>query len=119
MGRDTWEFESQESRFKKGKRLNPLWRAVGCVVIIALSVGGYLFAEWFLNQNAINRWIPIPAELVNPSFAPGLPAGILIKGIFALMFMFISYAILSVLYAVLFPIEPGEYDHPPLKPGQR
>lgn len=117
MGRGNWEFESQDREYKRGKRLHPMWSAIGCLVVVALSLGGYLFAGWFLIQNEANKWIPIPAELVRPSFAPNLPTGILLKGVFAVVFMFISFAILSVVYAVLFPIEPGEYDHPPLKPG--
>jgi len=118
MGRNSWQFKDQEREYARGMGLHPIWRAVGCVVILVLALGGYLAAGWFLNQNAISHWIPIPAELINPSFAPGLPAGVLIKGIFALVFMFISFAILSVLYAAIFPIKPGKYDHPPLKPGQ-
>jgi hypothetical protein len=119
MGRDTWRYRAREKEREKAKRLNPMWRAIGCVVILALAGGGYLFAEWFLNQNAANHWIPIPAEFIRLSFAPSLPDGIVIKLMFAIIFMIIAYGVLSVIYAILFPIVPGETDHPPLKPRPR
>jgi hypothetical protein len=119
MGRDTWRYKTQETDREKRKQLNPMWRAVGCIVILALAAGGYLFAEWFLNRNAVNHWIAIPEEFINIAAAPWLPDGFIIKIMFAIVFMVITYAILSVIYAVLFPIAPGEYDHPPLKPRPR
>jgi hypothetical protein len=119
MGRDNWRFQEQQRARDKRKQLNPIWRAVGCVVILALAGGGYLFAEWFLNQNAARNWIPLPEEFIRLDFAPWLPNGFLIKIIFAIIFMVIAYGILSVAYALLFPVAPGEYDHPPLKPRPR
>jgi hypothetical protein len=84
-----------------------------------LGAGGYLFAGWLLDQNARNEWIPIPAGLLNPELGVELPEAMLFKLVVAFIFMIISYGILSVLFALLFPIQPGEYDHPPLTPTGR
>jgi hypothetical protein len=115
MGRDTWRYRQHEKERAAQKRTHPIWRGVGCLVILALTVGGYFLAEWFLTENARQGWIPIPTGLVVVPFAPWLPAGLVLKALVAIVFMVLSYGIVSVLYSVLFPIRPGEYDVPPLK----
>lgn len=119
MGRDTWRFRDEERDRAKRKRMNPIWRPIGCVIILTLAAGGYIGAGWFLVQNAQNNWFPIPAELVEVPFAPGLPAGFVFKLLIALVAMIIGYALLSIIFAIIFPIQPGEFDHPPLRPSPR
>jgi hypothetical protein len=119
MGRDSWSFRATEKEREKRKRMNPIWRPIGCVLVLMLAAGGYLFAGWFLTQNARNDWIPIPSILIEFPLAPGLPEGLVFKLVVAFIFMIISYGVLSVLFAILFPVQPGEYDHPPLSPSRR
>ena len=112
MGRSSWEFREQVlSRDKKG-RLHPIWRGVGCVLLVALTLAGYFFAGWFLRANAENRWIYLPADLINPPISRYLAGGILVKVVVALLFLISSYTILSFVYAIIFPIKPGEFDVP-------
>lgn len=119
MGRDSIRYRSDERERAKRKRLNPIWRPIGCVLILALAVGGYFFAGWLLDQNARNDWLPIPEILLNPQLGVELPEGLLFKLVVAFIFMIISYGVLSVIFAILFPIQLGEYDHPPLRPRRR
>jgi hypothetical protein len=99
--------------------MNPIWRPIGCVIILTLAAGGYIGAGWFLVQNAQNNWIPIPAELVEVPIAPGLPDGFVFKLLIALVAMIIGYGLLSIIFAIIFPIQPGEFDHPPLRSSPR
>jgi hypothetical protein len=84
-----------------------------------LAAGGYLFAGWFLIENARSNWLPIPAILLDPPVGVELPEGLVFKLVVAFIFMIISYGVVSVIFAILFPIQPGEFDHPPLSPSQR
>jgi hypothetical protein len=104
----------EETRRKK-KRGNPIWRGVGCMVMVAVTLGGYLFSGWFLSANAQAGWIQIPAEVIRPAFAPWLPSYLIVKLIVAFLFMMLSYGIVTTIYAIVFPIELGETDSPPLK----
>jgi hypothetical protein len=115
MGRDTWRFRAQEKERLKRKQINPIWRGIGCVLIIGLSVGGYFFADWVFYQNDIHNWFSLPGYIIDIPFLPWLPSGILLKLGVALVFMVVSYGVMSLLYAILFPIQPGECDSPPLK----
>lgn len=122
MGRrGTWQFAELDRQREERKALNPVWRGVGCLSIVFFTVVGYLFSGWFLTQNAANRWIFLPPNLINPrfprqlSFLSFLGGGTLIQIIVALLFMLLTVAVLNFIYAIAFPIRPGELDVPPLK----
>jgi hypothetical protein len=110
MGRDSWQARQSEIAREERKRVNPIWRGVGCMLMFLLVAGGYLFANWFINQNNYYQWVYIPQQLIYPSFAPWLPPGILVSGSVALIFLVLSYIVISIAYSIAFPIKPGEFD---------
>lgn len=118
MGRDTWRYRAQERERAKKKRMNPIWRGVGCLMIVFLTLAGYGFADWFLRANATSGWIAIPPVFLYPPFAPWLPHGMLVKIVVAILFMLMSYGLVSTVYAILFPIRLGETDSPPIRRGR-
>ena len=115
MGRDTWRYRALEREREKKRRMNPIWRGVGCLLIAFLTLVGYLFADWFLRANVTSGWVAIPAVFLRPAFAPWLPYGILVKIVVAILFMLMSYGLVSTAYAILFPIRPEATDAPPLR----
>lgn len=123
MGRDSWKYAQHERERAARKRVNPIWRGVGCLVLVVLALAGYSFANWFLVANFQNGWVFIPNEALNPSFVPAmlfpyLGGGGMVKFVTAGLFMILGYGILSVSYAILFPIKPGETDVPPVRRGR-
>ena len=116
MGRDSWRYDMREKERTKRKEINPVWRGVGCILILVLTAGGYLFGDWFIKANEANNWVSIPNSLVELPFATWLPSGFLVKISTAIVFMVITFGLMSVVYAILFPLQPGEYDAPPPKP---
>ena len=120
MGRDTWNYARQERERAARKRMNPVWRGVGCLLLVALALAGYFFANWFLVANFENGWIFIPNEALNPTFVPAwlfpyLSQGVLVKLVTAGLVMILGYGVLSVGYAILFPIQLGETDVKPMR----
>lgn len=112
MGRDTYRFRSLDKDREKQHRLDPKWRGVGLILIALFATAGYYFAFWFLSANAENGWIYIPRAALYPKFAPFLGGGRLIMIIVAFLFTLLTYTILSVIYAMAFPIRLGETDAP-------
>ncbi len=116
MGRrGSWQFQQHERERRAAKQLNPVWRGVGCLLIVAIGALGYLFANWFLVQNAINRWIYLPPELINPDIrgiGSLLAGGNLVRFVVALTFLLFAFAFMNFIYAILFPVKPGEHDLP-------
>lgn len=114
MGRrGSWEFQKRERDRAEAKRLNPVWRGVGCLLTVGIGGLGFVFANWFLVQNAINHWIFLPAALINPSvgaFGSILARGNLVRIVVALMFLLFAFALVNFFYAIFFPAKPGEYD---------
>jgi len=119
MGRDSYRFRALDKEREKKGRLDPKWRGVGLILIALFTVAGYSFAAWFLRANAENGWIYIPRAAIYPKFAPFLGGGLLIKIIVAILFTLLSYAILSVIYAMAFPIRHGETDAPVDRKAER
>ena len=116
MGRDSWRFRQMDEAREKKKRINPLWRGLGCFLMIMLSLGGYLFSNWFLTQNALNNWIFLPPEIIRPAFLPAwIPPGAFVSFVVALLFLILSFGIVNLTYAVMFPHRLGETDVPPLR----
>jgi hypothetical protein len=114
MGRDTWKYRAQERAREERKRKNPIWRGVGCLMVVILTMVGYFFGGWFLAQNGVNGWVYLPPEIVRPSFAGSLPPFMFPRLVITFLFFVLSLGAISLAYAVAFPIQPGETDVPPL-----
>jgi hypothetical protein len=120
MGRDTYRYQSLDKEREERKRINPIWRGVGCITISVFGAAGYLFAQWFLRANLINNWIYIPRGAYNPNFPnwlnflePLFDNGALVKLVVALLFIVISFGVLNFFYAIGFPWTPEVTDAPP------
>jgi hypothetical protein len=111
MGRDAWRFHELDKERAERGRIDPVWRGVGCVLIVLIGFVGYVFAGWFLRQNLIY----IPFFFRPPSFAPWLTQVLVVKLVVAFLFMLLSFTVLSAIYAMAFPIRPGETDAPPMR----
>lgn len=120
MGHDTYQFRDKATKRDREKELNPIWRGVGCVLLVLLGLAGYGVAGWFLIANQQNSWIYLPPQLYYPPYLPSfVPPGLVLRLAVALLVMVLGYGILSFVYAVLFPIQPGETDMPPMKKRRR
>lgn len=118
MGRrSSWMFAQHERERLKARRMNPVWRGVGCILVIVIGFLGYLFANWFILQG----FVFFPAQLINPPdpFPAFFRNGNLIRLTVALLFMLTSFGVLNFIYAILFPVQPGEYDLPTPKRERR
>lgn len=117
MGRDSWRFRQAEKEREKKRQQNPMWRGIGCMFMVILTLTGYFVADWFLKANAANRWIYLPLDILRPPLPLPLPEGIILKLIVAFLFMLLSYGVISFVYAIVFPIRLEETDVPPLRRG--
>lgn len=112
MGRRRgWTDQRLYEERERKKRLHPAWRGAGCLLIVLLGVAAYFFSGWFIQAGLVY----IPPEARNPDFASFLPEDSLVQGVISVIFMLLCYTVLSTIYAVLFPVKPGEFDAPPPK----
>lgn len=119
MGRNTWQFDMKEKERQRRKRHNPVWRGVGCLTIVILTVAAFYFSGWFLAQNQANTWIYLPPEVIRPPFAAALPPFLVARLVVAFIFMVLAFGAMSLIYAIAFPMQLGETDAPPMRRERR
>ncbi len=115
MGRDTWRFAQHEREREAKRKMHPIWRGVGCLLLAALAFAGYAGAGWFIRVNAAQNWVYLPPVLINVPYLTFLPGGLLLQLFIGMVFMIFGYGVLAFVYALAFPVRPGETDVPPLR----
>ena len=130
-------FSSQNYRKDQQERpwkINPIWRGIGCVLIIIIPIMAWFAAQIFLQ---INTWLPIPYQLTKIIAIPLVHVTEIDRVIadinrfsaaqnlqtaqffFTAILMFIGFGILSVIYAIMYrivgPPRYGPFDIPPNK----
>lgn len=46
------------------KRIHPVWRGVGCILMILIPIIAFAAGSVLLDMNGRNNWFPLPADLV-------------------------------------------------------
>jgi hypothetical protein len=120
MGRDTYRFQALDKQREERRRLNPIWRGIGCITISIFGAGGYLFSGWFLRENVVKGWVYLPRGAYSPNFPnwlnflePMFQGGMLIKIVVTLLFVVVSFGVVNIIYAMAFPKRVTAPDTPP------
>ena len=115
MGFQDYQFSDTIDKQKAEKEINPVWRGIGCLLAVFMSLIGFYFGAWFLQANAQNNWIFLPSSLIYPRYLTFLPPGFVVQCVLAGLFFVFGYGVINLAYALIFPKEIGETDSPPLK----
>lgn len=117
------EEEVEDEYQPKRDRIHPIWRGVGCLSLIALTIGVYWAADTLLAQNRLNAFIPFPIPDMSFSIGPiRLPWGTFQQSIswisvaLAAVIDVIVYGFVFVAYSLANPIKLGPKDAPPVYP---
>ena len=130
MGFSTQQYRKQQE--ERRWKINPVWRGIGCFLILIIPIMAWFAADLFLNSGqkiirspGMNQ--PITIKSVHIAEIDKVIADInrytvshhLIKGqfFFFVLFMVIGFGILAFLYAVMYrvigPPRYGPFDVPP------
>jgi hypothetical protein len=113
MSRTTYQL--REAVVKK-KTLHPAWRGVGFIILVLLTIGGFWLAGYLLELNWQQPFLPwnIPRDFTIQvaDWAPAVSGKLIVQIVAALVLDVFGYAAMVVLYALLFPIRPGDKDAP-------
>lgn len=108
-------------------KIHPIWRGIGCLLIIMIPIMAYAGAVLLVDANNQQGWLPVPMilrQVVSLPFigsVPYLGARLLTSGVL----MIIGFAVLMILYSMLYkiigPPQYGPLDAPPQgrPPGRR
>lgn len=95
------------------KPIHPIWRGIGCALLIIIPVISYFTADFFVNNRAQFSWVLIPDELVVKTLPDQF---LLVKIFYTALLVFCLYVILTVITFVINrffgPKRYGPYDVP-------
>jgi len=110
-------WSSSPKAMSKKAALDPVWRGVGCVVLVALTLGGFWGAGELIKLNAQKHFLPfsVPFGYTVHVFGPlYVPVQTAMQLGFMLVLDIIGYALMTIVYGLLNPIRPGEKDAAPM-----
>lgn len=98
----------------KKKEMNPIWRGIGLIILVLLTIGGFWLAGYLLELNWQTPFLPffVPRDFTVTivKWLPNLSGKLLVQIGATLLVDVIAYGALVVLYAVVNPIRPGPTD---------
>jgi hypothetical protein len=120
--------------------VHPIWRGIGCIMILLIIVMAYALAKEFVDYNERTSKLALPKEIYRPvnisqlKYVPALNEGGTVNKflahikygyvIFTLIFMFLGLSAFSFIYSAIYRFSgPPRYtplDSPPVgKPRKR
>jgi hypothetical protein len=105
--------------------VHPIWRGIGCFLMILIPIMAYAAAELLVEQNASAGWIAIPVELARTVTVPGLgdlPHFYATLAV-TILLMVLGFSLLTVVFAFFWgaagPPRYGPLDSRPLRHSDR
>lgn len=96
--------------------IHPIWRGIGCILIIVLPVMSYFIATYFITNRNKYPWIIIPQDLIIYQIKDSLLG---VKLLYAGILLLAIAAVLALLTFAIFrifgPSRYGPRDIPPEK----
>ena len=106
--------------------VHPIWRGIGCILIILIPIMAYAGAVVLVRENFKNKWVALPTELIGSFVIPYLGARVYYAEIAAtLLLMFFGFGVIVILYSLMYrlvgPARYGPLDGRPIrhKPRKR
>jgi hypothetical protein len=111
--------EYERAPFERPYKVHPIWRGIGCVLMVILPIMAYFGAVELVQANLRNNWVNIPPEFRGPAQYPYLFSYI---GVGVLLLV-LGFGILIVLYSLMMYAAGGQkrmpLDAPPPKRQKR
>ena len=106
--------------------IHPIWRAIGCLLLILIPAISYAAAVLIVERNTKLGWLYVPRELTRTIIIPGI--GLAVPHLYAnllagVVIMLIGFGVLMVVYSLVYsllgPSRYGPVDSPPVKPPSK
>jgi hypothetical protein len=98
----------------KDKQVSAVWRGIGFVILVGLTIGAFWLAGYLLDLNVTRPFLPFPVPrgftVTIYKGLPKLPGKLLVQIGAALLIDVVAYSVMVTVYALLFPIRKGPTD---------
>jgi uncharacterized membrane protein YphA (DoxX/SURF4 family) len=102
--------------------VHPIWRGIGCLMIVIGPIIAIAAAHIVLEMNMEQGWFAIPVEFSGPFTIPGVGypvdhfyADLLLAGVFLLIGFAIMMIVYAIIYSIMGPPRYGPLDAPPVR----
>lgn len=97
--------------------VHPVWRGIGCFLLILLPILAFAGAKLLVQANMKQRWIQIPSELAGSFSIPVIGRVIYADLAVTVGLIIIGFAIITLVYAIVYKVlgipRYGPMDSPP------
>jgi hypothetical protein len=118
------QFQAPQQR-KQSWSVHPIWRGIGCFMMILIPIMSYAAAEILVEQNFSAGWVAVPVELARTVTVPvlgNLPHFYATLAV-TILLMVLGFGALTVVFAVFWgavgPSRYGPMDARPIRRSQR
>ena len=97
--------------------IHPVWRGIGCFLLILLPIIAFAGAKILVQANSQQRWIQMPSELYGSFSIPVIGRVFYADLAVAVILIVIGFAVITVGYSIIYRIigipRYGPLDSPP------
>ena len=115
MGKFT-KYESTTSKKERPWKIHPIWRGIGCILILIIPVLSYAGSVLLVQANMKNGWVPVPRKMYSQLL--GLPIS-LAEILVLILLIFIGFGVFVIFYSSVYkfmgPPKYGPHDAPPIR----
>jgi len=86
-------YQVEDSGKKEKKQEHPIWRGIGCILIIVIPVFSFFAASLLIDNRQYFSWIIIPQEIIVASFRDPL---IFVRVVYAIIIAFLLFLLMAV-----------------------
>lgn len=115
------KYSDQSRMAERPWKIHPIWRGIGCLLMLMIPVMAYAGAVVLIQINREQKWLPMPAELMQTVNIPYIGE---VKALFAILIvtvllMIIGFGVVTILYSLIYkafgPPSLGPLDAPPVR----
>jgi hypothetical protein len=106
-------------------KVHPVWRGIGCLMMIIIPVMSYAGAVLLVQENFKRHWVPVPAELIMTVTLPRIGSFPYLYATLMtmLLLMFIGFGAMMIIYTIIYrfvgPSLLGPMDVPLERPPKK
>ncbi len=108
-------FETTVRKPEAPWKIHPIWRGIGCLMMIIIPVISYAGSVLLVEANLKKHWLPFPREFYGPPSHPLLYAEIGVAVLLSILGYLIFVIFYTVLYRFFGPPKFGPTDAPPIR----
>jgi amino acid permease len=119
------KYSMQSRAAQRPWTIHPVWRGIGCVMIVLIPFMAYAGAVLLVQANQEQNWFPVPRDLSQTVDVPYLGSldNLYITLLITLVLILVGYALITVIYTLVMnfigPPRYGAMDAPPMRRSRK